>query len=131
MFGERTAKQLLVGLITWLNVPTFPLNTDGIDPAGRNFTIRDVYIENFDDAVAVKPAHKGHRFSDCAQDMLIENSKVKYSVGMTIGSVPPHDQHNCVRNVTFRNIDFDYPIKALYVKTNPGDHGSGIIENIT
>ena len=88
MFGERTAKQLLVGLITWLNVPTFPLNTDGIDPSGRNFTIRDVYIENFDDAVAVKPAHKGHQFSDCAQDMLIENSKVKYSVGMSTSPRP-------------------------------------------
>lgn len=38
-------------------VPLFPLNTDGIDPNGKNITITNVYIENFDDAVAVKPGH--------------------------------------------------------------------------
>jgi polygalacturonase len=38
-------------------IPTFPLNTDGIDPSGTNVTIRNVKITNFDDAVAVKPAN--------------------------------------------------------------------------
>ena len=56
---------------------------------------------------------------------------MKYSVGMSIGSVSPSDQHSCVRNVTFRNIEFDHPLKAIYIKTNPGDHGTGIIEDIT
>lgn len=35
-------------------LPVFPLNTDGIDPSGTNITIEDCYIENYDDAVAVK-----------------------------------------------------------------------------
>jgi hypothetical protein len=35
-----------------------------------------------------------------------------------------------VRDVTFRNINFTTPIKAVYVKTNPGESGDGIIENI-
>ena len=35
-------------------LPVFPLNTDGIDPSGTNITIEDSYIENYDDAVAVK-----------------------------------------------------------------------------
>jgi polygalacturonase len=35
--------------------PVFPLNTDGIDPAGSNVTIRNLNITSFDDAVAVKP----------------------------------------------------------------------------
>ena len=48
---------------------------------------------------------------------------------MTIGTVPPNPDINCVRNVTFKNIDFHYPLKAIYVKTNPGQ-GKGIIENI-
>ena len=39
-----------------LGIPTFPLNTDGIDPSGTNIVIRNVTITNFDDAVAVKPA---------------------------------------------------------------------------
>lgn len=49
---------------------------------------------------------------------------------MTIGSVPPNINTACVRDITFRNINFSIPIKAVYVKTNPGDHGDGIIENI-
>ena len=35
-------------------LPGLPLNTDGIDPSGTNITIEDCYIENYDDAVAVK-----------------------------------------------------------------------------
>ena len=49
---------------------------------------------------------------------------------MTIGTVPPNDKHICVRNVTFRHIEFWFPIKAVYIKSNPGDKGDGIIENI-
>jgi hypothetical protein len=48
---------------------------------------------------------------------------------MTIGSVPPNAKHNCVRRVNFRNINFEFPFKAIYVKTNPGS-GSGEIKYI-
>ena len=36
-------------------LPSFPLNTDGIDPSGKNALIERVNITNYDDAVAVKP----------------------------------------------------------------------------
>lgn len=49
---------------------------------------------------------------------------------MTIGSVPPNENNNCVNNVTFRNIIQHYPLKAIYVKTNPGNTGNGQITNI-
>mmetsp|Transcript_9646 Transcript_9646/g.6914 ORF Transcript_9646/g.6914 Transcript_9646/m.6914 type:complete len:132 (-) Transcript_9646:485-880(-) len=111
-------------------MPTFPLNTDGIDPAGKNVTIRNVKITNFDDAVAVKPIHAGDSFSDCSEDMLIENVTVYYGVGMTIGTVKPNKDYNCIRNITFRDIEFHHPCKAVYIKTNPGDVGSGEISNI-
>jgi polygalacturonase len=113
-----------------LNIPTFPLNTDGIDPSGTNIFISNVTITNFDDAVAVKPANKGYKVATCAQNITVVNSKVKFGVGMTIGSVPPNINTACVRDVTFRNINFTDAIKAVYVKTNPGDQGDGIIENI-
>lgn len=61
--------------------------------------------------------------------MLIENVNVRFAVGMTIGSVPPNYDHNCIRRITFRNINFEYPLKAVYVKTNPGD-GTGEIKDI-
>jgi polygalacturonase len=49
---------------------------------------------------------------------------------MSIGSVPPNTHHNCIRNITFRNVYQIRPLKGIYVKTNPGDQGSGEIKNI-
>lgn len=47
---------------------------------------------------------------------------------MSIGSVPPHDEINCIRNVMFRNIYFLYPIKGIYIKSNSGQiNGTGLI----
>ena len=59
--------------------------------------------------------------------MLIENSTVYLGVGMTVGSVPPELSGNCVRNITFRNIEMIRPLKGIYVKSNPGDQGYGIV----
>lgn len=53
----------------------------------------------------------------CSENIHAENITVKFSIGMAIGSVPPHSDYNCVNNVTFKNIDFDFPLKAIYVKT--------------
>ena len=50
---------------------------------------------------------------------------------MSIGSVSPNTNHACVRNITVRNIKFNHPLKAIYIKTNPGDEGDGEIVNIT
>lgn len=46
---------------------------------------------------------------------------------MSIGSVPPNEGCNCIRNITFRNVHITKPLKAIYVKTNPGDSGSGLV----
>ena len=50
---------------------------------------------------------------------------------MTIGTVPPRNDINCIKDVIFRDIIMNYPIKAIYIKTNPGASGTGIISNIT
>ena len=113
-----------------LSIPTFPLNTDGIDPSGSNYIIRNVNITSYDDSIAVKPAHQGYTISKCAENILAENLTTWMGVGMTLGSVPPNPQHHCIRNVTFRNINFYFPIKAVYIKSNPGNQGDGVIENI-
>jgi polygalacturonase len=71
-----------------LNIPMFPFNTDGFDPAGKNIWIHDCTIENYDDAVAVKPSSsKDGVLRTCSEDVLVENIKVKYGVGMSIGYV--------------------------------------------
>jgi hypothetical protein len=63
--------------------------------------------------------------------MLVENITVRLGVGVTIGTVPPNDNINCIRNVVFRNVDMQRPFKGIYVKTNPGEKGTGLIDNIT
>jgi polygalacturonase len=40
-------------------LPTFPLNTDGIDISGRDIYFRNLTIQCYDDAVAVKPTYIG------------------------------------------------------------------------
>ena len=116
-------------------MPPNPLNTDGIDPAGSNITITRVNITNFDDAIAVKPS--SGRFvvakDGCSQDINVSDMNIKFGVGMSIGSVPPKWDHTCIRRVTFKNITFEYPLKAIYVKTNPlhaGKNESGEITDI-
>ena len=61
---------------------------------------------------------------------MIRDIHTTFSVGLSVGSVPPNAHHNCVRNVTFRNAHMTVPIKGIYVKSNPGTHGTGLIENI-
>ena len=102
------------------SMPTFPLNTDGIDPSCRNVLIERVKITNFDDAVAVKPSNMKGKVSTCAENIMVKDCEIVYGVGMTIGSVPASDHYNCVRNVSFVNHTFHHPFKAIYVKTNPG-----------
>lgn len=85
------------------SVPMFPLNTDGIDPNGRNFHIFNITCQNYDDVVVPKPSHRNSGYTNCTENMLIENITVRLGVGLSIGSVPPNSEINCVRNITFRN----------------------------
>lgn len=102
------------------------LNTDGIDISGKNFVIERVKITNWDDAVVVKPLNNGDPHpSNCSQDILVQDIDVTYGVGMSIGSLSPEPHRNCIKNVTFRNVHFEQPMKAIYIKTNPGNEGTG------
>ncbi len=113
-----------------LNLPTFPLNTDGIDPSGSNVLIRNIKITSYDDSIAVKPANGGNVIAKCAENITAHNLTTWMGVGMTIGSVPPNKNFACIRNVTFKDIMLYTPIKSVYIKSNPGNYGYGIIENI-
>ncbi len=112
------------------NLPTFPLNTDGIDPSGTNIVIRNVKITSYDDSIAVKPGDARGKIATCAENITVYNLTTWMGLGMSIGSVPPNANFACVRNVTFRNIMLYTPVKSVYVKTNPGVKGYGVIENI-
>lgn len=53
------------------SVPMFPLNTDGIDPSGRNFHIYNITCQNYDDVVVPKPSHRNNEYANCTENMLI------------------------------------------------------------
>jgi len=126
--GQR---EMLGGAGAWdaaANLPTFPLNTDGIDIAGRNVWVHDVEITNWDDALCVKP---GRLLGwGCSQNHTYENAVIHFGVGASVGSVPPSKDIACVRDITFRNITFEAPTKAVYLKSNGGDEGSAVVENV-
>ena len=83
---DVTAQQKLLKSSPW-KLPMFPLNTDGIDPSGTNILIQNVTINNYDDAVAVKPG-KINSEEGCTENVTVNNAVVVHSVGMSIGSVP-------------------------------------------
>lgn len=59
-YGQLELDKLLLGSsyfqdgIGGRTLPTYALNTDGIDPAGKNVLIERINITNYDDAVAIK-----------------------------------------------------------------------------
>ena len=116
-------------------MPTFPLNTDGIDIYGKNVLIERVKITNFDDGIVIKPSTKRDRF-DCTENIVVRDCEFIYTVGMSIGSIPPDNDMSCVRNVTFKDSVFHHPCKAIYVKSNPGNTttnlpgSGGIVSNV-
>ena len=77
----------------------------------------------------------------CTEDVLVERAAVTSGVGMSIGSVAPQEGTNCVRNVVFRDIAFERPFKAIYIKSKCRqystddycslDDGDALIQNIT
>lgn len=136
----------LFPFVDWMGegftVPTYALNTDGVDVAGSNIIIERLNITNYDDSVAIKPQDNDGYYAHCSENIIVRDCVVTFGVGMTIGSVPPRDTYNCVRNIKFINHTFYHPFKAIYVKSNPGDTstmlpGSGgeitnvLYENIT
>ena len=114
------------------NIPLFPLNTDGIDPAGINITIRNFTYRGYDDAIAVKPQSLRSIYSRCTSDLLLDGANVTFSTGMAIGSVSTRPWRNCIDKVTIRNVEMVNPLKGIYVKSNPKSDkpGSGQISNI-
>lgn len=126
---NRTAQFKLLKQFNRLGLPMFPFNTDGIDPQGTNIHIYNVTCENYNDIVVVKPNNLKGRLSQCSENILVEDVRSRWGSGMSIGTVGAGG--DCVRNVTFRNVKMKHPFKGIYIKTSPGNSGTGLIEHIT
>ena len=115
----------------WSTTPPIPmvwaLNTDGIDFTGANVTVVNSTVTNFDDAICAKPLGAG-----ACTSALIDGAHITYGVGVSMGSVRPLDGGDCIDGVRARNLVFDTPLKAIYVKPNPpaDANATGTIANV-
>ena len=104
---RRLPYRIAMEILGFLPHNPLALNTDGIDPIGRNIWVHDGIISNSDDSIAVKPSYRGRDANsplpDCTSNVLIEDM-ILTGFGASIGSVPPKVEHNCVDGVVFRNI---------------------------
>ena len=57
----------------------FPFNADGTDPSGQNILILYITVENFDDAVAVKPGMVLD--GGFTENITVKNADIKLSCG--------------------------------------------------
>jgi hypothetical protein len=121
----------------WILQPQ-DLNTDGIDPIGRDIHIHHCIILNDDDSIAVKPPlHEKKGFVmngtvpyECTGNITIEDM-VLTGFGASIGSVGPLESHPCVDNVRFRNIKMPGSAKGIYIKSNKSDCNGDVSSRIT
>jgi hypothetical protein len=82
------------------NVPIYPLNTDGIDIWGQHFLIERIKITNYDDGIVPKPSNQEQNVP-CTQNITVRDIETHFSVGMSVGSVPPRIAHACVKDILF------------------------------
>jgi len=91
-----------------VTAPSDSPNTDALDIHGSPFWVHDCHFSVGDDNIAQH-----------SNDTVVENCNFGSGHGASIGSV----NVGYIRNVTFRNINFDGTTQAIRIKTDPGAVG--------
>ena len=97
-------------------------NTDGIDPSGWNFLIRDCTIDTGDDNIAIKPT-AGRTPGD--KNFTVLNCTFLHGHGMSIGG----GSVNGVEDLTVSNCTFNGTDAGIRIKTPRGN--GGLAQNLT
>ena len=85
--------------------------------------IHDVFIENGDDSVVVKPGYGGA----CTRDVLVERVRVFRGMGVNIGGMG----EGCVQNVTFRDVHLEpISLAGAEIKTEHGSDNASFIHDV-
>jgi polygalacturonase len=104
---------------TIISAPSTSPNTDGIDPAGSNYTIENCTISDGDDDIAVKA------LSVFCNNILVTNCTIGYGHGVGIGAGSTDGVTNMtVNDITMKNTTFGIRLKA-----NRGNGGT--VQNCT
>lgn len=92
-------------------------NTDGIDPSGWNFLIRDCHIDTGDDNIAIKPVRNSRNPGN--KNMVVTNCTFVHGHGMSIGG----GTAGGLENLTVTTCTFDQTERAIRIKTPRGNGG--------
>jgi polygalacturonase len=105
--------------------PQHAENTDGLDPSGWNFLIRDCTFNVGDDCIALKPSGRIDPSQPACRNFLIEDCTFEHGHGMSVGGQTPGGLNGLtVRDCTFHGTDAGIRLKA------PRGSG-GLVENLT
>jgi polygalacturonase len=110
-----------------IHSPSDAPNTDGIDPSGWNFLIRDCTIDTGDDNIAIKPT-AGRTPGD--KNFTVMNCAFLHGHGMSIGG----GSVNGVEDLAVSNCTFNGTDAGIRIKTPRGNGGLAqnlIYENLT
>jgi polygalacturonase len=102
--------------------PATSPNTDGIDPSGWNYLIRNCTIDTGDDNIVIKPSEAR---TPGNKDYTITNCTLLHGHGMSIGS----GTNGGVENVKVSNCTFDQTDSGIRIKSLRGR--GGLLQNIT
>jgi polygalacturonase len=114
-------------LISGLNIsasPTSP-NTDGIDPSGSNYLIKNCTIDTGDDNIALKPVHAAIPGHPACENFLVTDCTFKNGHGMSIGGQTPGG----LKHLVVRNCTFDQTQNGIRMKAPRGN--GGLVEDCT
>ena len=123
---------ILIENIT-VEAPLYSRNTDCIDPdSSTNVIIRDCTLSGGDDNIAIKSGQDkaGRDFNRSSANITVENVRVLYGDGLSIGS----EMSGGVHDIIFRNIKLGDVLHPLRIKTGYGRGGAVynvLYENIT
>jgi polygalacturonase len=108
----QACQDVLISGLTITSSPTSP-NTDGIDPSGSNYLIKNCTIDTGDDNIALKPVHGAIDGHPACENFFITDITCKHGHGISIGGQTPGGLKGLVvQNCTFHDTDNGIRMKA-------------------
>jgi polygalacturonase len=100
-------------------------NTDGIDPSGVNFLIKNCTIDTGDDCIAVKGGSRYDAEKPACENFLITGCTFLRGHGMSVGS----ETYGGVRNMLVSNCTFNGTEAGIRIKSPRGK--GGVLEYVS
>ena len=108
-----------------VSAPRNAPNTDGMDPSGRNYQIRNCTFDVDDDCIAVKPSVKTETGRPSCENFTIVGCTFKRGHGMSVGGQSAGGmKHMVVRDCTFEGTDAGIRLKSSRI-------AGGLVEDLT